>query len=151
MRICLMDRNVLTDKVLKRETVAREETPAVLQAAYRIRKNCFGKKVSLHVLRNAESGVEQYGMQSGGEIVAGARDAESMQALRYCVVTSSRAPSEKEMDVICAAAQKIKVGFLTEEKARRLKESGVDRLNHNLETSGRFYPSIGSAHNSRIA
>jgi biotin synthase len=181
-----MDWNVLADKVLKGETVTREETLAVLQssddellavlqAAYRIRKNYFGKKVSLHVLRNAksgvcpedcafcsqsktaESGVEQYGMQSVEEIVAGARDAESMQALRYCVVTSSRAPSEKEMDAICAAAQKIKagnsqlelcasMGFLTEEKARRLKESGVDRFNHNLETSERFYPSICSTH-----
>jgi biotin synthase len=38
------------------------------------------------------------------------------------------------------------MGFLTEEKARRLKESGVDRFNHNLETSANFYPSICSTH-----
>lgn len=154
---------------------ADEELLDVLQASYLIRKNFFGKKVSLHVLKNAKSGVcpedcsfcsqsksssadvEEYDMQSADEIVAGAQDAADMQALRYCVVTSSRAPSENELKVITEAAARIKrdyphlelcasMGFLTEEKARRLKESGVDRFNHNLETSANFYPSICSTH-----
>lgn len=154
---------------------ADEELLDVLQASYLIRKNFFGKKVSLHVLKNAKSGVcpedcsfcsqsksssadvEEYDMQSADEIVAGAQDAANMQALRYCVVTSSRAPSENELKVITEAAARIKrdyphlelcasMGFLTEEKARRLKESGVDRFNHNLETSANFYPSICSTH-----
>jgi biotin synthase len=181
-----MDWKNLADRILDGGAITREEALAVLnstdddllevlQAAYRIRKKYYGKKVSLHVLRNAksgvcpedcafcsqsknaESGVEKYAMQSADEIVAGAKEAESMQALRYCVVTSSRAPSDKEMDIICEAAQKIKagnpqlelcasMGFLTEEKARRLKAAGVDRFNHNLETSERFYPSICSTH-----
>ncbi|MEN7973649.1 MAG: biotin synthase BioB [Verrucomicrobiota bacterium] len=152
-----------------------DELLEVLQAAYMIRKNFFGKKVSLHVLKNAKSGVcpedcsfcsqsksssadvEEYEMQSADEIVAGAQDAADMQALRYCVVTSSRAPSESEIKTITAAASRIKkeyphlelcasMGFLTEEKARRLKDSGVDRFNHNLETSANFYPSICSTH-----
>jgi biotin synthase len=152
-----------------------DELLDVLQAAYLIRSNFFGKKVSLHVLKNAKSGVcpedcsfcsqsksstsdvEEYEMQSADEIVTGAQDAVDMQALRYCVVTSSRAPSENEMKVITEAAARIKreyphlelcasMGFLTEEKARRLKESGVDRFNHNLETSANFYPSICSTH-----
>ena len=179
-----MDWKKVADRILDGGMISREEALDVvnssddelleiLQAAYRIRKKYFGKKVSLHVLKNAksgvcpedcafcsqsksaESGVEQYAMQSADEIVAGAKEAESMQALRYCVVTSSRAPSEHEMDVICEAAQKIKagnpalelcasMGFLTEEKARRLKAAGVNRFNHNLETSERFYPSICS-------
>ncbi|MDF7806557.1 biotin synthase BioB [Pontiellaceae bacterium B12219] len=152
-----------------------EELLAVLQASFLIRKKYFGKKVSLHVLKNAKSGVcpedcsfcsqsktstaevEEYEMQSAEEIVAGAKVATDMQALRYCVVTSSRAPSENEMQIITAAAARIKaenphlelcasMGFLTEEKARRLKEAGVDRFNHNLETSAGFYPSICSTH-----
>ncbi len=182
-----MDWNALANRILDGgEPITREEALAVLessddellevlQAAYLIRKNWFGKKVSLHVLRNAKSGVcpedcsfcsqsksatadvEEYEMQSADEIVAGAQDAADMQALRYCVVTSARAPSENEMKVITEAAGRIKqqypqlelcasMGFLTEEKARRLKESGVDRFNHNLETSASFYPSICSTH-----
>jgi len=152
-----------------------DELLDVLQAAYLIRKNFFGKKVSLHVLKNAKSGIcpedcsfcsqsksssaeiEEYDMQSAKEIVAGAQGAADMQALRYCVVTSSRAPSEGEMKIITEAASRIKqeyprmelcasMGFLTEEKAQRLKDSGVDRFNHNLETSAAFYPSICSTH-----
>ena len=182
-----MDWKVLADRILDGgEPFSREEALAVLnspdeelldvlQAAYLIRRNFFGNKVSLHVLRNAKSGacpedcsfcsqsksstadIEQYEMESADEIVAGAQDAADMQALRYCVVTSSRAPSEKEMAVITEAASRIKqrypelelcasMGFLTEEKARRLKEAGVDRFNHNLETSAAFYPSICTTH-----
>ena len=182
-----MNWNALAERILDGgEPISREEALAVLnssddelldvlQAAYKIRKNFFGKKVSLHVLKNAKSGacpedcsfcsqsksaateVEEYPMESADEIVAGAQDALEMDALRYCVVTSSRAPSEDEMKIICEAAAKIKaqnprlelcasMGFLTEEKALRLKESGIDRFNHNLETSANFYPSICSTH-----
>jgi biotin synthase len=180
----VMNWDALADKILDGGAATREEALAVLnspddellavlQSAFQVRRKFFGKKVSLHVLKNArsgacpedcafcsqsktaESGVEQYGMQSADEMVAGAREAEAMQALRYCVVTSSRAPADQDLDVICEAAQKIKagnpqlelcasMGFLTEEKARRLKAAGVDRFNHNLETSERFDPSICS-------
>jgi biotin synthase len=182
-----MDWGALANRILNGgDAITREEALAilnssddelldVLQASYLIRKKYFGKKVSLHVLKNAKSGVcpedcsfcsqsktstaevDEYEMQSAEEIVAGAKEATDMQALRYCVVTSSRAPSESEMQIITAAAARIKaenpqlelcasMGFLTEEKARRLKESGVDRFNHNLETSAAFYPSICSTH-----
>lgn len=182
-----MDWKALANRILDGGApISRDEALAVLnstddelldvvQAAYLIRKNFFGKKVSLHVLKNAKSGicpedcsfcsqaksstadVAEYEMQSADEIVAGAQDAADMQALRYCVVTSSRAPSESEMKTITEAAARIKrqyprlelcasMGFLTEEKARRLKEAGVDRFNHNLETSAAFYPSICSTH-----
>lgn len=182
-----MDWKALANRILDGGApISRDEALAVLnspddelldvvQAAYLIRKNFFGKKVSLHVLKNAKSGicpedcsfcsqsksstadVAEYEMQSADEIVAGAQDAAGMQALRYCVVTSSRAPSESEMRTITEAAARIKrqyprlelcasMGFLTEEKARRLKEAGVDRFNHNLETSAAFYPSICSTH-----
>jgi len=182
-----MEWNTLAERILNGGTpVSRDEALAilnssddelldVLQAAYRIRKAFFGKKVSLHVLKNAKSGicpedcafcsqskssssdVEEYEMQSADEIIAGAKEAMDMQALRYCVVTSSRAPSENEMKVITEAAARIKaenpqlelcasMGFLTEEKAKRLKDAGVDRFNHNLETSASFYPSICSTH-----
>ncbi len=182
-----MDWKALANRILDGgEPISRNEALAVLkssddellevlQAAYLIRKHYYGKKVSLHVLKNAKSGVcpedcsfcsqsksssaeiEEYEMQTPEEIVAGAQEARGMQALRYCVVTSSRAPSESEMKTITAAASRIKedypelelcasMGFLTEEKAQRLKDAGVDRFNHNLETSASFYPSICSTH-----
>ena len=38
------------------------------------------------------------------------------------------------------------VGLLTLDQARRLKACGVDRINHNLNTSRRFYPRICTTH-----
>ena len=67
------------------------------------------------------------------------------------------APLPKEVDTICEAVIQIKqkhpqleicssLGMLTEEKAIRLKEAGVNRFNHNLETSEKFFPEVVSTH-----
>jgi biotin synthase len=79
-----------------------------------------------------------------------------MAAKRYCIVTSGRGPNQKDLDHICAAVRKIKaeipiqictsLGLLKDEEARQLKGSGVDRYNHNLESSERFYSSFCTSH-----
>lgn len=153
----------------------------VVEAAFKVRLKHHGLRVNLHVLRNAksglcsedcsfcsqtlraESGVERYRMQTVGEIVEGAREAVKLGAVKYCVVASGRAPSAGDLDVVCEAAAAIKkemrihlcvsLGLLTPDQARRLSASGVDRYNHNLETSRRFFPSICTTHSydDRIA
>jgi biotin synthase len=75
------------------------------------------------------------------------------------MVTATRGPSQRDLDTICEAARRIKaeleielcasLGLLTEAKARRLAEAGVDRFNHNLETSERHYDRIVSTHTWR--
>ena len=74
----------------------------------------------------------------------------------YCTVISGRSPSDKELDIFAAIVPRIKeqyslklclsVGLLSFDQARRLKEAGVDRINHNLNTSRRFYPQICTTH-----
>jgi biotin synthase len=71
-------------------------------------------------------------------------------------VISARGPTEREIDVVARIVPKIKetyglqvcacLGLLTPEQAARLKASGVDKVNHNLNTSERFYPEICSTH-----
>src|SRR5204862_6402053 len=95
-------------------------------------------------------------IKSADELVAGARRAHAARAKRYCMVTATRGPSQRDLDTICEAARRIKseldielcasLGLLTEAKAQRLAESGVDRFNHNLETSERHYGAIVSTH-----
>ncbi len=152
-----------------------DELLEVLQAAYRVRKKHFGNTVSLHLLRNVKSGkcpedcsfcsqstsaindVERYDFQTVESIVEGARAAVDRDAKRYCVVSSTRAPAPRELETICEAAIQIKrkypdleicssLGFLTEEKAIRLKESGVNRFNHNLETSENYFSEVVTTH-----
>ncbi|MEM9492089.1 MAG: biotin synthase BioB, partial [Myxococcota bacterium] len=89
-------------------------------------------------------------------LVAGARRAAAAKAKRYCMVTATRGPSSRDLDVICEATRQIKakynleicasLGLLTPDKARRLAEAGVDRFNHNLETSQRHFAEVVSTH-----
>jgi biotin synthase len=154
------------------------ELLAVLDAAFRVRRAHWGMRVSLHVLDNAKlgacpedcgfcsqssrhssSGASPAGeapMKSVDELVEGARRAHATRAKRYCMVTATRGPSQRDLDTICEAAQRIKaemdielcasLGLLTEAKAQRLAGAGVDRFNHNLETSERHYAKIVSTH-----
>jgi len=147
---------------------------AVLDAAFAIRRHYFGRGVSIHVIRNAKSGlcsencsfcsqsvvseseIPKYPMQSVEQILEGAREAHRLTAIRYCIVTSGRTPSEKDLAAICEAARLIKrevpvqicasLGLLSEKQAKRLKSAGVDRYNHNLESSERFYSSFCTTH-----
>ena len=147
---------------------------SVLDAAFAIRRRYFGRGVSIHVIRNAKSGlcsencsfcsqsavseseIPKYPMQSVEQILEGAREAHRLTATRYCIVTSGRTPSEKDLATICEAARLIKrevpvqictsLGLLSEEQAKRLKNAGVDRYNHNLESSERFYSSFCTTH-----
>ena len=79
-----------------------------------------------------------------------------MQARTYCIVASGRGPSDREVNHVAAVVEKIKsqyglhvcccLGLLSADQAARLKEAGVDRINHNLNTSRRFYSEICSTH-----
>lgn len=151
-----------------------DEVLAVLDAAFTVRRAYFGRRVHIHVLENAKLGAcpEDCGfcsqsskngspggeapMKSVDELLAGARRAFAAKAKRYCMVTATRGPSQRDLDTICEATKQIKaemnieicasLGLLTEAKAERLVASGVDRFNHNLETSERYYDKIVSTH-----
>lgn len=151
-----------------------DELLQVLDAAFQVRLAYWDRGVNLHVLQNAKSGlcrencafcsqaigsysgVDRYAMQSVEELVAGAHAAASRQAVKYCMVTATRGPSEAELDTICEAVRRIKrevnidictsLGLLNRDQAVRLREAGVDRFNHNLETSSRYYPEVCQTH-----
>lgn len=151
-----------------------DELLSVLQGAFDLRRAHFGRGVNLHVLRNAQSGVcsencafcsqsavsdapiPRYTLQSADEIVAGFAEAERVGAVKYCIVMSARSPGARDLDVICEALERIRgrsaihlcvsLGMLTREQARRLREAGANRINHNLETSRRYFPVICQSH-----
>ena len=151
-----------------------DELPSLLAAAYRVRSHHFGRAVQVYVLKNAKSGlcpedcgycsqaanstaaIERYALHDDAELVDGARQAASVGAGTYCIVGSGRGPTGSDVDDICRVATKIKavhplhiccsLGLLTAEQATQLKAAGVDRINHNLNTSRRFYQSICTTH-----
>jgi biotin synthase len=151
-----------------------EELQPLLQAAFRVREHYWGRGVRVHVLRNAKSGIcsencsfcsqsagaysgiDHYMTQSVEELVGGAHEAHQSNATKYCIVTATRGPSDAQLDVICEAVRQIKqeipidictsLGLLNERQAGRLAEAGVDRYNHNLETSEAHYGKICQTH-----
>ncbi len=169
------------DEALSVLTSGDDELLEVLGAAFRLRRVYHGRDVRIHVLKNAKSGlcpedcafcsqsvhfptgVERYPLQSVEELVAGARAAAAMGAVKYCMVTSTRGPSERDLDVVCEAVRRIKselnlnvctsLGLLREGQAERLAAAGVTRFNHNLESSRNHFGEICQTHSydDRIA
>jgi biotin synthase len=158
-----------------------EELLEVVAAAYRLRHRHFANSVQLYFLMNAKSGlcpedcsycsqskvseaeIPRYNLLSRDKLLEGARIAAERQSKTYCIVISARGPNEREMNAITTIVPEIKkqfdlkicacLGLLTPEQARRLKECGVDRVNHNLNTSESHYEQICSTHSfqDRIA
>lgn len=180
-----MDWHQLAERALDGQAVTADEALAVLRstdddllpllhAAYRVRARYFGRDVRIHVLKNAKSGlcpedcafcsqsvthgtpVPRYQLETVEQLVAGAREAHRMGAVKYCMVTSTRGPSQRELDVVCEAVRQIKaemplrictsLGLLREGQAEQLAAAGVDRFNHNLEASREFFPQICGTH-----
>lgn len=152
-----------------------DELLAVLQAAFRVRRHYHGRKVTLQILQNAKSGVcsedcafcsqaaryrtgvNQAQIGSSESLVEAGFEAKRLGALTYCMVTSSRSPTNREIETICQSAATLKkthpdlhlctsLGMLSFNQAVSLKSAGVDRYNHNLETSRRFFPQVVTTH-----
>lgn len=146
----------------------------LLAAAYRVRYRYFGNRVRLNFLTNAKSGlcsedcgycsqsrvskaaIPRYQLITASKIFEEARIAAEKKAKTYCAVISGRTPNDQELDTLCKTVAEIKatyglkicfsVGLLSLDQAKRLKAAGVDRINHNLNTSERFYSKICSTH-----
>jgi biotin synthase len=98
-----------------------------------------------------DTGVEAEKLMSLDAVLAEARAAKAGGASRFCMGAAWRSPKDRDLDKVCAMVEGVKalgletcvtLGMLEAEQARRLKESGLDYYNHNLDTSPEFYGSI---------
>ncbi|PNZ69481.1 biotin synthase BioB [Staphylococcus croceilyticus] len=150
------------------------DTFELLNEAYKVRKHYFGKKVKLNMILNAKSGIcsedcgycgqsvkikqkQRYALVEPEKIKAGAQVATDNHIGTYCIVMSGRGPTNREVDHICDTVEEIKalhpqlkicacLGLTDEEQAEKLKEAGVDRYNHNLNTSERYHSEVVTTH-----
>ena len=149
----------------------------LVNAAYKIRSRYFGNTVRLQMLLNAKSGacqedchycsqssistapIDRYALLSPEKMMEGARKAADAKAQRYCIVISGRSPLQSEINQISNAVKQIKneipiqiccsLGLLNGEQAQELKAAGVDRINHNLNTSEAYHSEICTTHTYR--
>jgi biotin synthase len=81
-------------------------------------------------------------------VLAEARAAKEAGVSRYCMGAAWREPKDKDLDTVCAMVEGVKalgmetcvtLGMLTATQAQRLKQSGLDYYNHNIDTSPEYY------------
>jgi biotin synthase len=152
-----------------------QRLPDLLATTLKVREAAFGRQVKICMLRNAQSGIcpedchycsqsrlskadiPVYKLQSVAELVAGAREAAATGAQRYCMVCSMRGPAQHDIEHLGEACERIRaelpdlelclsLGLMDREQAVTLKEAGAGWINHNLNTSRRFYPQICTTH-----
>jgi biotin synthase len=95
-----------------------------------------------------DTGVKAEKLMSLSAVLAEARAAKAAGASRFCMGAAWREPKDRDLDQVCAMVQGVRalgletcatLGMLTAEQARRLKASGLDYYNHNLDTSPEYY------------
>ena len=146
----------------------------LLQSAFEVRQKTFQRDVSIHIINNAKNGhcpedcsycvqskpssapIEDYPIKTKDEIMAEAKQAFESGAHRYCMVFAGRGPSKKRVEKLCGMIEDIKKaypiqvclspGLIDQDDAQNLKDAGLDRLNHNLNTSKQHYEKICTTH-----
>ena len=91
------------------------------------------------------------------EVRQAALRAKENGATRFCIVTSGRSESgedfKKILEMIKAVASIegihccASLGLLNEEQIRQIKKAGVERFNHNINTSKNYHSKICTTHN----
>jgi biotin synthase len=151
-----------------------ENLPELLDAVYAVRKRHKGDIVSIHLLTSARSGncsqncaycaqsydskanIDKYRLVSYDKLLQDGSVIREKGLARHCIGLSGIKFSDIEINEFAGEVRRLKkeaetpiccsIGFLTPEQARKLKEAGVDRINHNLNTSRNFYPNICTTH-----
>jgi biotin synthase len=148
--------------------------PLIFHGACWIRDHYNGHGVKLCAIVNAKSGrcpedcsfcaqsahhkteIEAYPLMEPQQILRTAQEAEAMGARRFSIVTSGKALTEEELGNVIQAIRLLKektrlilcasVGMITQHTAHQLKEAGLSRYHHNLETAPSFFPYICTTH-----
>ena len=98
-----------------------------------------------------DTGVKAEKLMSLDAVFSEARAAKASGASRFCMGAAWRSPKDRDLDSVCAMVEGVKalgletcatLGMLSAEQAVRLKASGLDYYNHNLDTSPEYYGAI---------
>jgi biotin synthase len=98
-----------------------------------------------------DTGIKAEKLMRLDAVLAEARAAKAAGASRFCMGAAWRSPKDRDLDAVCAMVEGVKalgletcatLGMLTRPQARRLKDSGLDYYNHNLDTSPEYYERI---------
>lgn len=150
-----------------------EELDTLISYAEKLRRKYKGNKVGIHLLTNARSGncsqdcaycaqscrssadINKYRWVSDEKLYKDNDFVNEHHFARHCIGLSGMKFNDSEIEELAGKIRRMKqtgthlccsIGFLTEKQAIMLKEAGLDRINHNLNSSRSFYKNICSTH-----
>lgn len=150
-----------------------ESLEELISFAETFRRKYKGNHVSIHILTNARSGncsqdcaycaqscrskadIDKYKWVADEKLYEDNDFVKEHHLSRHCIGLSGMKFTDAEIEVLAEKIRKMKadgthlccsIGFLTEHQAKVLKDAGLDRINHNLNSSRNYYPNICSTH-----
>ncbi len=142
----------------------------------RIREKFRGNKIDLCSIINAKSGacpedcsfcaqsahsktnIKIHPLIDKEKILKAANSVKENGTKRFCIVTSGKKPSDIELKEICIFISEIRdmgllpcatLGMLEKKQLGQLRDAGLYRYHHNLETSEAFFSEICTTHTYR--
>jgi biotin synthase len=154
------------------ELTDHAEIEALVERAWRSRVEHFGDSTDMCSLVNAKSGgcaedcgfcaqsrfadadTPMHAMMEPEQMLEHARAAEAAGAHRFCMVAQGQGLSKRDFEKVLAGARLVSehtnlkrcasIGHMSAERAKALREAGVQRVHHNVESAESFYPEVSS-------
>ncbi len=169
----LSDKEITRDEALAVASIPEGDVFELFSAANRIRRRFRGDYVDICSIINAKSGAcpencaycaqssrsgaaaETFPLVEKDLVLERARAAREGGARRFCIVTSGRRVSPQEISTIAEMVKGVRelglrpcatLGLLSADELMFLRDSGLERFHHNLETSEGYFPRICTTH-----
>ena len=150
-----------------------DQLDTLIERAGILRKKYKGNRVSIHILTNVRSGnctqdcaycaqscrsdadIDTYKWVDDDKLYNDNDFVNEYHLSRHCIGLSGMGFTDADIEQLAGRIRKMKetgthlccsIGFLTEKQARMLKDAGLDRINHNLNSSRNYYSHICTTH-----
>jgi biotin synthase len=148
------------------------EIEALVERAWQARVERFADSTDMCSLVNAKSGgcaedcgfcahsrfaeaeTPMHAMMEPAQILEHAKAAEAAGAHRFCMVTQGQGLSKRDFEKILEGTRMVaehtnlkrcaSVGHMSVDRAKALKDAGIQRVHHNVETAESYYPEVSS-------
>jgi biotin synthase len=148
------------------------EIEALVERAWELRQERFGDSTDMCSLVNAKSGgcaedcgfcaqsryadadTVMHAMMEPEQILEHAKAAEAAGAHRFCMVTQGQGLSKRDFQKILEGAELVaertnlkrcaSIGHMSTERAKALKDAGIQRVHHNVESASSYYPEVST-------
>jgi biotin synthase len=154
------------------ELTDRDEIMALVERAWEVRRENFGDSTDMCSLVNAKSGgcaedcgfcaqsryaeadTPMHAMMEPDQMLEHARAAEAAGAHRFCMVTQGQGLSKRDFEKVLAGARLVaektnlkrcaSIGHMSADRAHKLREAGIQRVHHNVESARSHYPEVST-------